>query len=74
MRLTKRLVRLEKSLDRHQKWLSRSVNELTDAELYAVVARGTKTSAAELAALPDEAFATLVVDLCRQSPEREVQP
>jgi len=69
MHFKKRLVRLEKSLDRHQKWLSRSVKDLTDAELYAVVARSTKISAAELAALPDEAFAAVVRDLCQQAGE-----
>jgi len=73
MHLKRRLVRLEKSLHRHQRWLSRSAREMTDAELYAALARETKTSAAELAALPDDAFAALVVDLCREHVPTEVE-
>ena len=69
MQLKQRLARLEKHLHRHQEWLSRSVQEMTDAELYAVVAQGTHTSAAELAALPDEALMAMVRDLCETASE-----
>jgi hypothetical protein len=71
MQLKQRLARLEKHLHRHQEWLSRSVQEMTDAELYAVVAQGTNTSAAELAALPDEALMAMVRDLCETASEPE---
>jgi len=69
MQLKQRLARLEKHLHRHQEWLSRSVQEMTHAELYAVVAQGTNTSAAELAALPDEALMAMVRDLCETASE-----
>jgi hypothetical protein len=46
-----------------------AVERLTDAELYALMAPALHTTAAELVALSNEAFAAMVRDLCQQVSE-----
>ncbi len=59
MNLRRRLERLER-LFRQRPRYACAVEEMSDAELYMVLARGTARTAEQWAALPDEGLAALL--------------
>ncbi len=59
MNLRRRIERLECQFKKRPRY-ARAMEELSDTELYEILARGTSLSAEQWAALPDEDFAALL--------------